>query len=444
MADKSKNNYATGIILDSIADGVFTVGRDWRITSFNRAAEEITGIPKEEAINQRCCDVFHSSICETGCALKETYNTERPVFNRAVYIINANGNRVPISISAAVLKDTKGNIIGGVETFRDLSVLEELRRELERKYSFHDIISKNSEMIKLFDILPGIAESDSTVLIEGESGTGKELVAHAIHSLSHRADQPILAVNCGALPDTLLESELFGYKAGAFTDARKDKPGRFAIAEGGTIFLDEIADITPALQVRLLRVIQERTYEPLGATKPVRANVRIVTATNRDLREMVKSGSFREDLYYRINVIPIKLPPLRKRKEDIPILIDHFIRRFNNLKKKFITDISPDTLAVLMSYEYQGNIRELENIIEHAFVLCRGTIINVEDLPESVRPIQGQAIVESASLGDLERIYINEALRKNGWNRKKTAEELGMHKTTLWRKMKKLGIRITE
>jgi len=440
MADKDKNINTTGIILDSIADGVFTVDCDWQITSFNKAAEEITGVPKEEAIGQRCCDVFHSSICETGCALKETYNTERPVVNRAVFIINADGNRVPISISAAVLKNESGDVVGGVETFRDLTVIEELRRELEKKYSFHDIISNNNEMLNLFDILPGIAESDSTVLIEGESGTGKELVAYAIHNLSHRADNTIVAVNCGALPDSLLESELFGYKAGAFTDARKDKPGRFALAEGGTIFLDEIADISPALQVRLLRVIQERTYEPLGATKSVHANVRIVTATNKTLEKLVKAGEFREDLYYRINVIRIKLPPLRERKEDIPILIDHFVRRFNNLKNNFISDISPDVLAILMSYKYPGNIRELENIIEHAFVLCRGTTINVNDLPENVRPKTDRPIVESASLDDLERIFIGEALRKNGWNRKKTAEELGMHKTTLWRKMKKLDI----
>ncbi len=440
MADKDKNSDTTEIILDSIADGVFTVNREWRITSFNRAAEEITGILKEEAIGQRCCDVFHASICETSCALKETFETKRPVVNRAVYVIDADGDRVPISISTAVLKDKSGNIIGGVETFRDLSAIEQLRRELEKKYSFYDIVSKSDKMLQLFNILPSIAQSDSTVLIEGESGTGKELVACALHNLSHRKDRPIVAVNCGALPDTLLESELFGYKAGAFTDARKDKPGRFAMAETGTIFLDEIADISPALQVRLLRVIQERTYEPLGATESVHADVRIVTATNRDLEKLVKSGEFREDLYYRINVIRIKLPPLRERKEDIPLLIGHFIRRFSNLKKKLITDISPDTLAVLVSYDYPGNIRELENIIEHAFVLCRGTVINIDNLPENVRPKETKPLAKLTSMDDLEAVYVSEALRKNNWNRKKTAEELGIHKTTLWRKMKKLGI----
>ncbi len=438
-----KNNDTTEIILDSIADGVFTVDRDWRITSFNRAAEEITGILKEEAIGQRCCDVFHASICETNCALNETFETNRPVVNRTAYIIDADGVRVPISISTAVLRDKKGDAIGGVETFRDLSTIEELRRELEKKYSFHDIISKNSEMLRIFDILPGVAESDSTVLIEGETGTGKELIARALHNLSHRKDKPFVAVNCGALPDTLLESELFGYKAGAFTDARKDKPGRFAVAESGTIFLDEIADISPALQVRLLRVIQERTYEPLGATESVQADVRIVAASNRNLDKLVKSGKFREDLYYRINVIRVKLPPLRERKEDIPLLVDHFIRRFNNLKKKLIADVSPDVLAVLVGYDYPGNIRELENIIEHAFVLCRGTVIDIENLPENVRPEEGRPLARLTSMDDVEVAFITEALRRNNFNRKKTAQELGMHKTTLWRKMKKLGIQST-
>ena len=439
MADT--NIDTTEIILDSIADGVFTVDREWRITSFNKAAEKITGILREEAVGQRCCDVFHASICETNCALRETFESGRPVINRAVYIVDAGGNRIPISISTAVLKNKNGDIIGGVETFRDLSTIEELRLELEKKYSFHDIISKNNEMLRVFDILPGVAESDSIVLIEGETGTGKELIARALHNLSYRKDKPFVAVNCGALPDTLLESELFGYKAGAFTDARKDKPGRFAIAETGTIFLDEIADISPALQVRLLRVVQERMYEPLGATKPVQADVRIIAASNRDLGGLVKSGEFREDLYYRINVIRIKLPLLRSRKEDIPLLVDHFIRRFNNLKKKLIRDISPDALAALVSHDYPGNIRELENVIEHAFVLCRGTTINVDDLPDNVRPRGGGPPARLMSMDDLEAAYLSEALRKNNWSRKETANELGMHKTTLWRKMKKLGIR---
>ena len=444
MTGQEKKAEATDVILDSIADGVFTVDRDWRITSFNRAAEEITGVPKEEAVGQRCCDVFRASICETNCALRETLTTGQPVVNRPVYIIDASGNSVPISISTALLKDKEGNIIGGVETFRDLSAIEELQRALEKKFTFQDIVSKNSEMLNIFDILPGIAESESTVLIEGESGTGKELIARAIHNLSPRKDHPLVTINCGALPDSLLEAELFGYKAGAFTDARKDKPGRFALAEKGTIFLDEIGDVSPALQVRLLRVIQERTYEPLGGTESVKADVRIIAASNKNLQELVKAGKFREDLYYRINVICIKLPPLRERKEDLPLLVEHFTDRFNSLKNKLIAGISPEVLSILMNYDYPGNIRELENIIEHAFVLCRSSIIGVNDLPNHLRPAKSSQEAPSASFDDLEAGFIKEALRKNNWNRLKTAAQLGVHKTTLWRKMKKLGIKTPE
>ena len=333
--------------------------------------------------------------------------------------------------------------MGGVETFRDLSAIEELKKELEHRHTFRDIVSKSHEMQKLFDILPEIAQSESTVLIEGESGTGKELFARAIHSLSPRAEGPLVTVNCGALPDTLLEAELFGYKAGAFTDARQDKPGRFALAGGGTIFLDEIGDISAAMQVRLLRVLQERIYEPLGGTESIRADVRIITATNRDLGRLVKRGDFRQDLYYRINVVKLKVPPLRERKEDIPLLVDHFIDHFNRLKSKSIAGVSPDVMAVLMQHDFPGNVRELENIIEHAFVLCRGGSVQLRHLPEELRAeMAAERMDESTSLDELEARFIRETLRRNGWNRAATARELGIHKTTLWRKIKRLGIEL--
>lgn len=435
-----KQDDITNIILDSIADGVFTIDQNWRITSFNRAAEEITSITREEAIGQRCCDVFRASICETNCALRSAIESNKPVVNKTVYIIDASGKKIPISIAAAVLKNSLGEIVGGVETFRDLSTIEELKRELEKKYSFQDIISKSNEMLEIFDILPTIAESDSTVLIEGDSGTGKELIARAIHNLSGRHNKPIVTINCGALPDSLLESELFGYKAGAFTDARRDKPGRFAMAEGGTIFLDEIADISSALQVRLLRVIQERCFEPLGSTGSIRADVRIIAASNKNVERLVKKGKFREDLYYRINVVKIALPSLSERKEDIPLLINHFIQRFNKLKDKNITDITPEVLGILMNYDYPGNIRELENIIEHAFVLCRGAMIGVDCLPKNMQPVGSAQPSHNKSLQDLEAAFLVAELKKHNWNRSKTADALGVHKTTLWRKLKKLRI----
>jgi len=441
MSDRSRT---TDSILDSIADGVFTVDTDWRITSFNRAAEHITGISREEAIGQRCCDVFRASICESACALRKTLKTGKPIINKIIYIIDPDGRRIPVSISTAILRNDQGQVIGGAETFRDLSDVEELRRELHQSYSFEDIISKSEKMRRIFGILPSVAESDTTVLIEGESGTGKELIARAIHSLSHRKNKPLVIVNCGALPDNLLESELFGYKSGAFTDARRDKPGRFALAEGGTIFLDEIADISTALQVKLLRVLESHTYEPLGATETMKADVRVITAANVNLGDRVANGAFREDLYYRINVLKIDLPPLCDRREDIPLLVEHFIRRFNKTKNKQITHVSPEVLATLMTHDYPGNIRELENIIEHAFVLCHGSVITVDCLPQNLIQQDRFQKMSPLSVEEFERHLILQILRKHDWKRAPAATELGMSKTTLWRKMKKLNIRTSE
>lgn len=433
------------IILDSIADGVFTVDDNWRITSFNRAAEQITGVRREEAIGQRCKDVLKADVCEKGCILRKTIQSGKSIVNRIVHIVDAAGRRVPISISTALLKDGQGRIIGAVETFRDISVEEKLRKTIAGRYSFEDIISKNHRMNQLFDILPDVADSASAVLLEGESGTGKELFARAIHHLSPRKKQPFIAVNCGALPDTLLESELFGYKAGAFTDAKKDKPGRFRLAERGTLFLDEVGDISPALQVRLLRVLQEKTYEPLGSVETVPSDVRIVAATNRRLLERVKEGKFREDLYYRIHVIRMELPPLRDRMEDIPLLADHFIHHFNVLQKKEISGLSGEALACLVSYDYPGNVRELQNMIEHAFILCKSGLIEPHHLPESIclsRSMESSGRNETMNMKDLEAVFITNMLRRHQWNRIKTARALGIHKSTLFRKIRALNIQI--
>lgn len=433
------------VILDSILDGVFTVDENWKITSFNHAAEEITKVPRREAIGKRCSEVLRASICEGECALKETMETGRPILCRPIYIIDARGARIPISISTALLKDGKGNVIGGVETFRDLSLVEELRKELRGRHVFSDIISRNQAMSRLFDILPEVAESGSTVLLEGESGTGKELFARAIHNLSARKDEPLVTVNCGALPDTLLESELFGYKAGAFTDAKKDKPGRFARAEGGTIFLDEIGDIAPAVQVKLLRVLEEKVYEPLGSNRTVKADVRIISASNKNLFKMVKKGEFREDLYYRINIVKISIPPLRERREDIPLLVEHFIGKFNRLRGKNILNVSPASLAILMRHDYPGNVRELENIIEHAFILCSRGMIEPSHLPEYLLPRGGKSYFPPStplSFKELEADFLRAVLERNDWNRPAAARELGIHKTTLYRKIKSLGIKI--
>lgn len=436
----------TKIILDSIADGVFTVDRDWKITSFNRAAERITGITFTKAIGQKCFDVFHANICQTACALRETLKTGEEIIDRPVNILDHDGRVIPVSISTAVLKDEKHNIIGGVETFRDLSPLEALKKEISRQYSVNDIISKNHEIREIFDILSDIAESDSTVLIYGESGTGKELFARAIHNLSRRKKFPFVAINCGALPDNLLESELFGYKKGAFTDARKDKPGRFAIADGGTIFLDEIGDLPLFLQSKLLRVLQEKEYEPLGATSSVKANVRIIAATNKNLQEMIIREKFREDLFYRLNIVKLELPPLRRRKEDVPLLVEHFIKKLNLRKGKNIPGISDGALQLLMTYDFPGNIRELENLLEHAFVMCRSGEIRSEHLPAEFRNAVSlpKTCVDDISLRvrfkESEAEIIRDVLKRNHGHRGRTAGELGIDSSTLWRKMKKLGI----
>ncbi|ADW18350.1 PAS modulated sigma54 specific transcriptional regulator, Fis family [Desulfobulbus propionicus DSM 2032] len=434
------------LILDSIADGVFTVDRNWNITSFNRAAEEITGWSREDAMGMSCSDIFHSSICGKNCAIAESLYSGKPVANRSITIRNSQGEKVPISISAAPLTDHEGNIIGGVETFRDLTAITSLRQQLSQKYTFDAIISKSAAMQRLFNILPEIARSPSTVLILGESGTGKELVARALYNASERKDKPFVVVNCAALPETLLESELFGYKAGAFTDARKDKIGRFAAAEGGTLFLDEIGDIPGAVQVKLLRVLQEKVYEPLGSNTPVKADVRIITATNRNLQALVKEGAFRDDLFYRLNVVKINLPPLRERKEDIPLLIDHFIKKYSAQQGKDIVGISSGALAILMRYDYPGNIRELENIVEYSFILCEGGYIQPQHLPEpfaaGFEQPASRAVQDDGpqTLEEIEKQAIILSLERNRWRKMATCRELAISKDTLRRKIERYGI----
>jgi len=431
----------TQIILNSIADGVFTVDLSWRITFFNKAAEEITGIAAAEAVGRPCCEVFRANVCESTCVLRHTVETLKPVVDKPIAILHADGRELPISISTALLRDEDGRIIGGVETFRDLTLVETLRKEIDRRYRFQDIISRSLLMQRIFSILPDVAQSDSTVLIQGESGTGKELLSRAIHGLSTRANSPFVAVNCGALPDTLLESELFGHVAGAFTDAKRNRSGRFAIAEGGTILLDEIGDVSPAFQVRLLRILEERSYEPLGSSKTIKADVRVLVASNRDLAQLVEEGVFRKDLYYRINVVTLELPPLARRKEDIPLLAEHFIAKLNRLRNRQILGLSHEALAMLMHHDWPGNIRELENAIEYAFILCRDGFVGPEHLPHHLRlAVSPFADAAGMTLQDIEKRAILEALERNQWRRMATARELGIDKNTLRRKIKRLGI----
>lgn len=431
-------------ILESISDGVFTVDRDFRITYLNRSAEEIIKIRREDALGELCRDVFHCNLCEGACALRQTLEKGEGIVDLSCFIINNEGRRVPVSISTAVLRDKRGRVIGGAETFRNLSDIEQLRSEIEVCRSLGDFSSRSRSMHKIFSRLQAVAGSDVGVLISGETGTGKELLARTIHAHSPRKEKPFLAVNCGAFPETLLESELFGYKKGAFTGAVRDKPGRFELAKGGTLFLDEIGEITPAMQVKLLRVLQEHTCDPLGSVKSVRTDVRIIAATNRDLEKMVREGSFRQDLFYRLNVIHLKLPPLRERREDIPFLIEQFIRRFNATLHRNISGISNSALKLLTRMDWPGNIRELENVIERSMVFCRGALIEISDLPESfvtklLPETSGSGMIrDSVKIGEFQAIQ--SALRRAAGNRRKAAALLGIDHTTFYRKLKKLGI----
>jgi len=456
MTEKQTSNATSGVnvlsparfeaVLSSITDGVFTIDADGRITCFNRAAEEITGFSQSEAIGRPCHEIFRANICGEACALRYTIDTGKPVVNLLVHITNADGVQVPVSISTSVFRNEEGELEGGVETFRDLGQVERLRKALEQTYTFGDIVSKSDSMRRVLEILPTVAASESTVLISGESGTGKELVARAMHDLSPRKQGPFVPVNCAGVPDTLIEAELFGHEAGAFTGAIKARKGKFARAEKGTLFLDEIGDLPLELQAKLLRVLQERVYEPIGGAKTEAADVRIVAATNHDLGVMVADGRFREDLYYRINVFDMELPPLRARHGDVPLLVDHFVSHFSAISGKHVIGVSPDVLALLLSHDYPGNVRELNNIIEHAVVLCQGSMIREEHLPRYLleqSPDSGAA-GEPRLLDDCERRTILSALKENLWNRLAAAKQLGIHKTTLFRKIKKLRIELPD
>jgi PAS domain S-box-containing protein len=430
------------IIFQSIPHGIFTIDENGRITSFNQAAEQITGFPAVEAVGKRCNHVFRADICQQECPLKRSVRTMEKSEDREVTILTREDKELVISISTAAMTDDAGNVLGGVEMFRDLSQVVELRKKLEKSYVFEGIVSKNLQMQKIKERLPLFAASPSTVLIEGASGTGKDLVASAIHNLSPRKDGPFITVNCSALPDNLLESELFGYVQGAFTDAKKDKPGRFQLAHTGTILLDEIGEISPAMQVKLLRVLQQREFEPLGATRTVKVDVRVIAATNKDLEQAVEQGAFRDDLYYRLNVIRMQIPALSQRREDIPLLVNHFMDHFNRLQGKNITRVAEPALAALMTAPLPGNIRELENAIEYAFVICQGNSIELHHLPPQYSEIKRQShdTAKAVLFDSAESDVIRSVLKRNNDNRTQAAKELGISRQTLWRKMNRLGL----
>ncbi|MBI5518881.1 MAG: sigma 54-interacting transcriptional regulator [Desulfovibrio sp.] len=421
--------------MDSVADGIFTVDREWNIIYFSQSAADIVGIASDAAVGRKCWEVFRTQGCSEHCVLKQCITEDRKIVGRIMMVEREDGTQVPVSVSAAPLKDHDGNVIGGVESFRDLSAPVNKRGGGKLPKGF---CSRDPNMGEILRILPQVAESEATVLLLGESGTGKEYFARAIHELSPRHKGPFVAVNCGALPENLMESELFGYKAGAFTDARRDKPGRFQLAEGGTILLDEIGDLPPPLQAKILRVLQERVFEPLGGVTGMPADVRIIAATNRDLERMVSEGGFRQDLYFRLNVVRMTLPPLRERRGDIQLLVDASLKRRSLTGGKDIEGLSQEAMRLLMAHPFPGNIRELENILEYACILCPGGLIQVEHLPADVRACEhpGPAPAGTSVPMTMEEIRYRaavEAVERNGGNRNAACRELGISKDTLRR-----------
>jgi PAS domain S-box-containing protein len=435
------------MILDNVADGIVTLDKAGSVAWFNRAAEQITGFSKEEVLGRPCRSILQTDLCGTeSCPLEQTLRYHKSVTNLEVMITSKWGHHVPVSVSTALLKDKEGNILGAVETFRDLSMLKAYQLEAGERYSFKNIVTNNTRMLSILQHLKDLALSDSPVLLSGESGTGKELLARAIHELSRRKEGPYIAVNCGAIPDTLIESELFGYRKGAFTDAKQHKPGRFALAQSGTLFLDEIGDLPLETQVKLLRVLESGEYQPLGSTETLKADVRIITATNKDLFEEIKRARFREDLFYRINVVQIDVPPLRQRREDIPLLMKHFLEKLNLKRDKRIGGLSPAAERILLEHDYPGNIRELENILEYATIVCKNYQIEPRHFPpyllrakEKGSPV-GEHPGPGPSLEELERDELLQALRAHRWNRQAAAAALGISRTTLWRKIRRFQI----
>ncbi len=430
------------IILDNLGIGILTVDRGGHVTFFNRMAETVTGYRRGDILGRPYSTIFGQESCKDILLLKETVADGKARSNEEGEIVTREGRVIPIRAHYMALKHEDGRIIGGLTTISDLSLMYQLNSAIKERYTFYDMVGKDPAMQKIFDILPVIAASDSTVLIEGPTGTGKDLLARIMHTASKRAEKAMVKVNCAALPENLLESEMFGYVKGAFTGADRDKPGRFQEANGGTIFLDEIGDLPLSLQAKLLRVLEDREFYPLGSRKTTKVDVRIIAATNQEIEKLVKEKRFREDLYYRLNVIRIELPELRARRADLPLLISHILKRLAITKNIRIDKISEDAMEVLLSYDYPGNIRELENILEHAFIICRGTTIEKTHLPSSLlKYLSGEpATRPTTEVGQEEadeRELILAMLKKYQWNRGQAAKALNIERTTLWRKMKK-------
>ncbi len=434
----------TDTILNSLAEGVITVDKEFKITFINEAASKMTGFQRDEVIGKICKNVFKSEYCLENCPIARILKFGKSIFDYDSQIECKDSVPIPIRLNAALLKDENDNPSGGVITFRDISILKKIEGLLQEESNFHGMISNSKTMKGIFTLIEQIADSDAPVLITGETGTGKELIANAIQTLSKRRSKKYIKINCSVIPDNLLASELFGHTKGAFTDAQKERVGRFELADGGTIFLDEIGEMPLQMQPRILRVVQDGTFERLGESTTKSADVRIITATNIDLEKAIAEGKFREDLFYRLNVIHVNLSPLKKRIDDIPLLANHFLKKFTLIYKKNIQHIEDECIEHLIRWHWPGNIRELENAIEYAVIrnkpdksLCICAF--PAKIKENIYCSQIHNVIPNAVL-PFENASLLGLLNQHKWNKTKVAQILGVDRTTLWRKLKAMGI----
>lgn len=432
------------IILDNLDIGIFTVNRGGYITFFNTAAETISGYDRRQVLGNPFSMLFSRDDKSDRGMLKKAINTRQKQVNHGGSMVTPDGEPVPIRATYMPMENEQGKIVGGLATIQDLTLAQQLDQVISDRYTFHQMVGKDPKILKIFEKVAVVAGTDATVLIEGDTGTGKDMLAKVIHSASRRSKKPFIKVNCAALPDNLLESEMFGYVRGAFTGAERDKPGRFSEADGGTIFLDEIGDLPLSLQAKLLRVLEDQEFYPLGSRHTEKVDVRIISATNRGLEKLVEKNLFRNDLFYRLNVMRIELPPLKHRRADLPILIRQIMRRLTASKADCPGGISEEAMTVLLNYDYPGNVRELENVLEHALIICQSDLIETKHLPEylykKMSVPKGECIdcgSEVENKENSERRRLLNSLEKNHWNRGKTATALNIDRSTLWRKMKK-------
>jgi PAS domain S-box-containing protein len=432
-------------ILESIADGIFSVNRDGEITHFNPSMEKITGFSSKEVLGKKCKSVLKGSACSSDCPVRWSVGEGERVETCRETITSCDGRAIPVHLTTSPIFES-GVVTGVVCSVNDRTEIELLKNELAETTPFREIVGISKPMCNLYTSIKSASDTEVNVIIEGETGTGKELVARAIHLRSNRKHAPFVFVNCSVLPLFLLESELFGHVKGAFTGAYKDKKGKFEAAEGGTLFLDEISEISHEIQIKLLRFLQSKEFEMVGETKTRKVDVRIIAATNKNMAKLVKSGEFREDLFYRLNVFPIIVPPLRERKEDIPLLVEYFLDKHRRVNKD-IEGLSSRAFKHLIEYHWPGNVRQLENAVMFSMASCPTKRIGRSFLPPEIskisqdeKPSLATRLIDDHDAMSIEKMRIVRALKEHNWHVTKTAGSLSYSRTTLWRRMKNLSI----